>query len=161
MTNSITTGVDTELFHGLDAEAARRLAALGVKTVVPAGSLLFALGAPADTVFLIERGRISLTLPVQLQGREVDLLVEEKVAGQMVGWSALIPPHRFTLKAAAPVEAEVLGLSRAALLDHFAGNPEVAYLVTRNIAAVVGQRLQVFQTMWLRQMQRVVEQHAA
>jgi len=112
-------------------------------------------------LFLIERGRISLTLPVQLQGREVDLMVEEKVAGQMVGWSALIPPHRFTLKAVAPVEAELLVLSRDALLEHFGTYSDVAYVVTRNIAAVVGQRLQVFQAMWLRQMQRVVEQHAA
>jgi hypothetical protein len=29
--------------------------------------------------------------------------------------------------------------------------------VARNVSAVVGQRLQVFQTMWLREMQRVVE----
>jgi hypothetical protein len=55
------------------------------------------------------------------------------------------------------VETEVLVLHRSALLEHFAGHPEVGYAVTRNVAAVVGQRLQVFQAMWLREMQRVVK----
>ena len=33
----------------------------------------------------------------------------------------------------------------------------MGYTVTRNLAAVIGHRLEVFQTMWLREMQRVVE----
>jgi len=155
------TTADSELLRGLDEEAASRLRALGRELQLPAGAVLFTLGSPADELFLIESGRISLTLPMQFEGREVDLLVEQKSAGQMVGWSALIPPHRFTLRATAPLEVRLLALPRAALLDHFEKHPEVAYTVTRNIAGIVGQRLQVFQAMWLRQMQRVLELHAA
>jgi hypothetical protein len=43
----------------------------------------------------------------------------------------------------------------------FSASPEVGYAVTLNLAAVIGQRLQVFQTMWLREMQRVVEMRYA
>ncbi len=38
-------------------------------------------------------------------------MVEERSAGQTVGWSALIPPYRFTLTATAPLETEVIALS--------------------------------------------------
>jgi hypothetical protein len=83
--------------------------------------------------------------------------VEERLPGQALGWSALIPPHRFTLKAVAPLDTQVLAFSRAALFQLFAVRPAVGYTVTRNVAAVVGQRLQVFQAMWLREMERVVQ----
>ena len=37
-------------------------------------------------------------------------------------------------------------------------DPEVGSVVALNIAALIGQRQQVFQAMWLRQMQRAVSQ---
>jgi CRP/FNR family cyclic AMP-dependent transcriptional regulator len=145
-----------DLLKNLAPDDAAGILALGTRLSVRSGAVLFALGADADQMFLIERGRINLTLPMQLFGREEDVLVEERVSGQTLGWSALIPPHRFTLKATAQIDSEVLALPRAALLDHLAARPEVGYAVTRNVAAVIGQRLQVFQAMWLREMQRVV-----
>jgi CRP-like cAMP-binding protein len=142
-----------------EADAAEVLA-LGSRSRIESGGELFRLGGEATSLYVIERGRISLTLPLQVQGREEDILVEEALPGQTVGWSALIPPHRFTLKATAQLETEVLAISRDALLAHFAKHPLVGYVMTHNLASVVGQRLQVFQAMWLREMQRVVELRA-
>jgi CRP/FNR family transcriptional regulator, cyclic AMP receptor protein len=145
-----------DLLKNLAPEDAARIVMLGSHVSVASGAVLFALGADADRMFLIERGRLNLTLPMQVFGHEEDVLVEERVPGQTLGWSALIPPHRFTLKATAQIDSEVLALPRAALVDFFAKRPDVGYAVTRNVAAVIGQRLQVFQAMWLREMQRVV-----
>jgi CRP/FNR family transcriptional regulator, cyclic AMP receptor protein len=146
-----------ELLQGLSPEEAQGVVALGTLIKVPSGGELFSLGAPADCVFVVERGRIALTLPMQVRQFEEDVLIEERSPGQALGWSALIPPHRFTLKATAPLDSEVLSIPRAALLAHFAAHPDVGYAVTRNVAEIMGRRLQVFQAMWLREMQRVVE----
>ena len=89
------------------------------------------------------------------------MLVEERMPGQMLGWSALIPPHRFTLNATAPLATELVALPRPALLDHFATHPQVGYTVLTNLAAIIGHRLQVLQAMWLREMQRVIELRCA
>jgi len=151
------TTAQPDLLAGLAEDAAAGIVALGSRVSLAAGAVLFNLGDTADSLFLIERGRIALSMPMQVRGREEDLLVEERLPGQGLGWSALIPPHRFTLKATAPLETELLALPRSALLDYFAARPAVGYAVTRNLAAVVGQRLQVFQAMWLREMQRVVK----
>lgn len=106
--------------------------------------------------------RIRLTLPMQIRGREEDIFVEERSPGQTVGWSALIPPHRFTLTAtAALLEAEVIALPRETLREYFAANPAAGYKITLNLAVVIGHRLQLFQTMWLREMQRTVEVRSA
>jgi CRP-like cAMP-binding protein len=150
-----------DLLRGLPDEVASQVIGLGHRLSLPSGGELFRLGSDADSVFVIERGRIALTLPIQVAGREEDVLVEERHAGETVGWSGLIPPHRFTLKATAQLETEVIALPRASLLEFFDAHPAAGYLVTRNLAAVVGQRLQVFQAMWLREMQRVVAARAS
>ena len=105
----------------------------------------------------IERGLIALKMPIQVQRREEALLVEERGPGQTVGWSALIPPHRFTLNATAPLETEVRAIPRNALLEYLSAYPDAAAVVMRNVSELMGHRLQVFQTMWLREMQRAIE----
>ncbi|HEY3380181.1 MAG TPA: cyclic nucleotide-binding domain-containing protein [Vicinamibacterales bacterium] len=146
-----------DLLKSMSAEDADAVVALARRHSLPSGAVLFQLGADADHLYVIDRGRVNLTLPMQVFGSEEDILVEERVAGQTLGWSALIPPHRFTLKATAKIDTELLAFPRAAMLAHFASHSEVGYAVVRNVAATVGQRLQVFQAMWLREMKRVLE----
>lgn len=155
------TDVRPELLDGLSHDEAAALLALGTRVSLASGDVLFRMGGDASTLYVVERGRIALTLPMQVLGREEDVLVEERAPGETVGWSALIPPYRFTLKATAPLETEVLAFTRSSLLEHFGREPVVGYIVTRNVASVIGQRLQVFQAMWLREMQRVVELRCA
>ena len=150
-----------ELLNGLDPEQSAEVLALGKRMVIPSGAELFHLGADAESLFVVQRGRVRLTLPMEVRGHDEDVLVEERAPGQTVGWSALIPPYRFTLTATAPLETEVITLTRDALREHFVARPAVGQALLLNLAAVVGQRLQLFQTMWLREMQRTVELRCA
>lgn len=150
-----------ELFKGLPAREGMEIRALGSRVQVPSGAELFQLGSIAECVYVVERGRIVLTLPMRLKEHTEDVLIDERGPGQAFGWSALIPPHRFTLKATAPLDSEVLAIPRQALLDYFQAHPEAGLVVTRNVAEITGRRLQVFQAMWLRAMQHVVAVEAA
>src|SRR5262245_24298158 len=132
-----------DLLDGLRPDQAAAVLALGKRLLVSSGGELFRLGDAADALFVIQRGRVRLTLPMELRGRAEEVLVEERTPGQTVGWSALIPPYRFTLTATAPLETEAISLSREALLAHFAANPEVGQTISLNLAAVIGQRLQL------------------
>ena len=119
--------MEHELLNGLSAPEVDQILGLGTRITVPSGGSLFLLGDPADRIFLTVRGRIRLTLPMQLRGREEEILIEEKSPGQTVGWSALIPPHRFTLSARAPLfETEVIALPREALRAYFETSPAIA-----------------------------------
>ncbi|HTT18904.1 MAG TPA: Crp/Fnr family transcriptional regulator [Candidatus Sulfotelmatobacter sp.] len=150
-----------ELVNGLSSAEAEQVLGLGTRVIVPSGTSLFQLGERADRLLLVERGRIKLTLPMQVRGREEDVFVEERGPGQAVGWSALIPPYRFTLTATAVHASEVITLPREALLKYFSANPVAGHKIALNLAVVVGHRLQLFQTMWLREMQRTVEVRSA
>jgi CRP-like cAMP-binding protein len=153
--------MDHDLLNGLSPAEVEQVIALGTRLLVPSGGSLFRLGDPADRIFLVMRGRIRLTLPMQIRGRDEEILIEENSPGQTVGWSALIPPHRFTLSARAPLETEVIALEREALRAFFESSPRTAYKITSNLAIVVGHRLQLLQTMWLREMQRTIELRSA
>jgi CRP-like cAMP-binding protein len=150
-----------ELLNGLTSAEVERVLELGTRVIVPSGAPLFRLGGAADRLFLTTRGRIRLTLPMQIRDQEENILAEEISAGQTVGWSALIPPYLFTLTATASVEAEVIAVPRQALHEYFAANPAAGCKITQNLAAVIGHRLHLFQTMWLREMQRAVEVRSA
>jgi CRP-like cAMP-binding protein len=150
-----------ELFQGLAPEDAASLLALGTDLQLPSGAVVFSLGDDADRLFLVERGRISLTLPIQIGGRLEEVLVEERGPGQVLGWSALIPPHHFTLRATAPLASALRAFSRVALIEHFETRPDVGRVVYRNVGTVIGHRLHVLQAMWLREMQRNIEHHYA
>lgn len=147
----------TELVAGLATDEAQRVLDLGTPLRIPMGGSLFRLGDLADRVFVIERGRIALTMPMQVRQQEEALLVEERLPGETVGWSALIPPHRFTLNATAPLETDLLAIPRSALIEYLDAHPQIGYAVTRNLGEIMGQRLQIFQAMWLREMQRGIE----
>jgi CRP-like cAMP-binding protein len=147
----------TDLLAGLSESEAGTLMALGTRISVRKGERLFRMGDSADRMFLLVSGWISLTLPMTIHGQEEDVLVEERMAGETLGWSGLIPPHRFTLNATAAADSELIAFSRSPLLEHFKDHPTVAYTVVRNVGSVIGHRLQIFQTMWIREMQRSVE----
>src|ERR1035438_6040922 len=148
---------DIDLLRGLAPDEAERVLALGKRVVLTTGAELFHLGDAAENIYLVMRGCLRLTLPMQVRSHEEDILVEERSSGQTVGWSALIPPCRFTLTAFAPLETEVLALPREALTGYFAAHPDTGYTVTMNLSCVIGQRLQHFQAMWLREIQRLGE----
>jgi CRP-like cAMP-binding protein len=146
-----------DLLRSLSADQVNDVLALGRRLALPAGAVLFNLGAEADHLYVIDRGRVDLTLPMQVFGHEEDILVEERTAGQTLGWSALIPPHRFTLKGTAKIDSDLIAFPRGALHEHLARHPAVGQAITMNVAATIGQRLQVFQAMWLREMKRGLE----
>jgi CRP-like cAMP-binding protein len=150
-----------ELLQGLSPDETEKALALGSLIALTSGEELFHLGTEAGSLYLVTRGRIRLTLPMQVRGREEHILVEERSPGQTVGWSALIPPYRFTLTATALVHSEVLAIPGDALRGHFAASPAAGCAISLNLAAVIGQRLQLFQAMWLREVERMVELRCA
>jgi CRP-like cAMP-binding protein len=146
-----------ELTRGLTPAQREAVLALAERVTVAGGARLFTLGAEADRLYLVEHGRVALTLPFTIRGEEQDIFVEEKAPGEMVGWSALVPPHRFTLSAKAVADAELLALPRAPLLELCARDTALGFTLMSNMASVIGRRLVKVQAMWGREVQRIID----
>jgi CRP-like cAMP-binding protein len=145
-----------ELLRGLDANQRAAVTALAEQIRLSAGDVLFRLGDEAEWLYAIEWGRIQLTLPMHVRGRDEDVLVEERRPGEIVGWSAVIPPHHVTFTATAMTETELVAFPREPLTALLTTRPDIGAELLRTIAMVIGHRLQVVQAMWLREMQRFV-----
>ncbi len=154
-------GNEADLLRGLAPDDLEQILLLGSSIGVSAGEVVFGLGDEAGSVYLVEEGKVDLTLPLVVAGKQEDVPVEERVPGQMLGWSGLVPPYRFTLKATAMAETRLRAIPREDLLAFFADRPQIGLAVMTNLAAIVGHRFQVFQAMWLRQVQRAVESRDA
>lgn len=151
------TGRSWEMLEGLDPGDVEAILGLSTTLSMKQGERLFDLGDDATHVFFVDSGRIRLTLPLSVGDRRVDAMVGERIPGHLVGWSGLIPPHKFTVMAVASESSRIVSLPREALLAYFMTHPEAGFMAYSNLARIVGQRLQVFQTLWIREMQHVVK----
>lgn len=79
-------------------ETRRRLAGLGQTVSLAAGDQLTREGETTESLGILLEGRIALRVRVPERGAVTILTVEP---GDIVGWSALVPPHRASSTAVA------------------------------------------------------------
>lgn len=155
---SIPVLMGSPLFAGLDEGRVSRVAAVASRCVVPGGTELFAIGAEATEMYVVASGRVSLSVPVRILGADMDIVLEECEPPRPVAWSAMVPPHRFTLAGRCPVETELVVLKRADLLALMDEDPTIGRYLMANLAEVVGRRLHQFQVVWARGIQRNLQE---
>jgi CRP-like cAMP-binding protein len=134
---------------GLSPEAVARLASIAALRSVPAGTELFHEGQVTEAMSIVLTGRIALRTLVPERGMVTILTVEP---GDIVGWSALVPPHRATSVGIAiePVTlVELPGERLRQLLreDHSLAAsvyPRVMQAMGRRLAATRLQQLDLF-----------------
>ena len=121
------------------------------------GKLLFSQGDEAQDLMVVASGKVQLELPVSILGNRRNIPFEIKKSGDVVGWSALVPPHQFTLSARISGGASVVAFPRSELTALLCSDPELGFRVMRNLAIIVGQRLHQTQMMWAHEVQRSLD----
>ena len=136
-------------FGGGCPETVARLASIATLRDLPAGTELFHEGQLTEAMSIVVTGRVALRTLVPERGMVTILTVE---TGDIIGWSAVVPPHRAT-SAGIAIEAVTLlefpgerlrGLLRE---DHpLAASvyPRVLQAVGRRLAATRLQLLDLF-----------------
>lgn len=89
-----------------------------------AGAMVLVEGS--DTPFLgsIEVGRVALRLRVPERGDRLTIVTVEP--GELIGWSAVVPPYRVTVDAIATEPTRVLAIDAPALRERLAADCELA-----------------------------------
>lgn len=147
------------IFKDLKDEDISRLEEIGRIRTLRSGEYLFQLGDAADRLFVVTAGVIELCSPLALGDTVKDVCVESKPAGSVLGWSALVPPYRFTLSARSRGECDVVGFPRHDLQGLFEQNPSLGYTFMMRLAGVIGRRLLKLQALWARELQRTISAH--
>lgn len=116
-----------------------RLAACAQAVRFDEGAYLLRQNAPAKTFYLIEAGQVEIKIAGAATGHAP---LETLGAGEAVGWSWFLPPHRWHFDAVARVPTEVLALDADCLRSAMDADSDVGYAITRGLLEVVAQRLQ-------------------
>ena len=112
-------------------------------------------------IVVLGAGTVGLTIPVPIKGSIDDVVLEEKHAGAVIAWSALVPPHRFTLGATAQTNVELHCFDRGTLADLFESHPRIHLIVIENLNRVIASRVALLEALVARDVQRwVAEKYA-
>lgn len=123
---------------GLSPETVARLAGIAEMKEVEVGTELTREGQVTDSLAIVLAGRVALRMLVPERGMVTILTVEP---GDIVGWSAIVPPHRGTATAVAIEPVRLLELPGERLRALLRSDHALAASVYPRVLQAVGRRL--------------------
>lgn len=127
-----------EPFRGLEPTDLELMAGCARNELVEDGAELAREGEPADRFFVVRAGRLA----VGVHGPSRSLVVDTAGSGEVVGWSWIFPPYRWTADVHAVGDTRMLAVDGACLRDKCEADPAFGYRVMKAFARVMGHRLE-------------------
>jgi len=127
------------LMNGLSSDAIALVAGCARNVAFEPGALLFAEGASADTFYLLRRGHAAIEVHEPGRGQ---LVIETIGPGEVVGWSWLIEPYRWTFDARAQDSLGAIAIDGACLRAKSLDDPAFGYALLQRVAGQILARLQ-------------------
>ncbi|HMS86253.1 MAG TPA: cyclic nucleotide-binding domain-containing protein [Nitrospira sp.] len=126
---------EVPLFHGMNTEQATRLAGVCTVKTLSVGERLFTGRDPADRLFLVVRGHVTIS------GGSSSRVMGTVNTGETCGEVSLLSvrPHTATATALDPIE--VAELPRQDLEDLIRRRPDIGVIISRNLAVGLGNKL--------------------
>jgi CRP/FNR family cyclic AMP-dependent transcriptional regulator len=122
----------------LAPDVRKRLSGLERSVSYGPGVEILRAGQPAPFLAVIEQGRVALRLRVPERDRVTVVTVEP---GELLGWSAVVPPFRATVDAVAATPTRLIAYDAAALRERLAADCELAAALLPLVLESVSERL--------------------
>jgi CRP-like cAMP-binding protein len=125
-------------FAGLDAEALELAAGCATNVHFRRGEFLFHEGDPADTFYVLRHGRVAVGMRTPTD----DVVLDTAQDGDVVGWSWLIAPYRWTFDARAADDTSAIAFDGACLRGKCEDDATLGYALLQRVVQVMSGRLQ-------------------
>lgn len=129
---------DHPFFTGLDAESLAIVAGCARNVSFAPGEYLFRTGQPADQFFVVRRGRVALEVHSPASGT---MVVDTADAGDVVGWSWLVPPYHWLFDARAVEPTGAVTFDGECLRGKCEEDPRLGYQLMKSVSQVMLSRL--------------------
>jgi CRP/FNR family cyclic AMP-dependent transcriptional regulator len=124
-------------FAGLDEPTIALIAGCAVNAHVRPSEFVFREGEPADTFYVIRNGRVA----IQMRQPTGSVVLDAAHAGDVVGWSWLVPPYRWSFDAVATEDTRVIAFDGACLRGKCEADPALGYELLQRVVQVMSSRL--------------------
>lgn len=129
---------EADFFSDLGPEILSVLAPHGRERTLNRNEVLFGHGDPARHFYLLRDGRIVIEVPA-IEGPSLE--VQELGAGNVLGWSWLIPPYRWSFQARADEPTHVLEFDGESIRARCDEDPAMGYVLLKRFARLMSVRL--------------------
>lgn len=126
-------------FQGFDEEVIALLAGCARHVHFRPDELVFRQGRPAQHFYLVREGRIAIQVHDIAGGASILDTVE---AGEVLGFSWLVPPYRWVFDARATVETRAVSFDAECLRAKCDADPAVGYALLSRVATIMHDRLE-------------------
>jgi CRP/FNR family cyclic AMP-dependent transcriptional regulator len=142
------------IFEGFGQSETRELESISRVEQVARGERLFLHGEPANTFYLVRSGSFTLTIRVRVLDDHFEIPIEQKVAGDALGWSALVEPYRSIYSGYCTQSGSVFAFSREDLEEMMSSDPNLGHRFSRNLNQLIGSRMRALQQLWIDEVER-------
>jgi len=134
------------IFAGLSEAQLASVAAVLVRRTVPAGETIFAEGERSSSLYLLTSGSVGTSKRLGLAARDGDGSTKQKMlvhlrAPQFFGEMGLLSDLARSATISTDAECELLELRRADFERLAQSDPALGFLLVRNVAVVMAERL--------------------
>jgi CRP/FNR family transcriptional regulator, cyclic AMP receptor protein len=126
-------------FSGMSDAMQDRLAGCSEFVSFAAGETILKEGAPANSFYAIRSGRVSVGVRTPNRGLAV---IDTLHDGEILGWSWLIKPFRWTYEAVATEPVRAIEFHADCIRPYLDEEPAAGYELVTRIAGVMAERLQ-------------------
>ena len=141
------TGIEvlqsSELFEALTKEELIRVVPSCSNLEAKEGRIIFTEGREAEYLFLVAEGKIALQKAIRAPHAKHSRRTTVTLCsmGQVAGWSALVPPYKYTLSAIAWERCDLVSIDSALLRKVLELHPEMGYKIMRALSEIMSKRL--------------------
>ena len=126
-------------FVPIDEESLKQVAMISREHHVPADTMMFYEGDPADSLYLIVEGEVNIDYVLGSgERRTVDTLVQ----GDLLVWSALVAPYRTTGIGTTTKETHLIAIDAGKLRELCERFPLLGYRLMTGVANLLASRLE-------------------
>ncbi len=131
--------VDHPFFKEMTDDQIRVVAETGTLVSYDEGEFIFSEGGKADSCFLILDGGVALGLQKPGYGRTAILTLH---AGDLLGWSWLYPPYRWSYDAHVHSDTKAIRFDGARLKEAADADPVLGYELMKRFTDMLVKRMQ-------------------
>jgi len=134
-----------ELFLGLNNGDLQKIVDLPSceEKACEAQEIIFETGKEAQHLYILEEGQVNLVVKIPTDSPHLleQTVVRTITKGGTFGWSALVPPHVFTMSAISKTPSKVVVISGNELRTLFDRDTHFGYEVMNSLIRVIGTRV--------------------
>jgi CRP-like cAMP-binding protein len=128
------------VFRNFDDAALDLLAGCARNEHFKPGALVYSEGEPADRLFVLRHGDVAID--ISTSERE-PIIVETRHAGDVLGWSWMVPPFLHTSNAHAQTDVRAISLDATCMRGKCDENPELGYHLFKYLLPHMAKRIRL------------------